>query len=106
MKRKPSKKCALVALLLASFGASAADVGSGHVFHDKNGNGIFDRNESGVRGVAVSNGREVVVTNTRGQYALPVSDDTILFVIKPRGWSTALEISRNSFLVDNIIIGQ
>ncbi len=85
-------RCALLAMLVASSGASAADVARGNVFHDKNGNGIFDRNESGVRGVAVSNGREVVATDTRGQYALPVSNDTILFVIKPRGWSTALDV--------------
>ncbi|MEE8306257.1 MAG: metallophosphoesterase N-terminal domain-containing protein, partial [Gammaproteobacteria bacterium] len=85
-------RCALVAMLLTSFDASAADVARGHVFHDKNGNGIFDRNESGVRGVAVSNGREVVATDARGQYALPVSNDTILFVIKPRGWTTALDV--------------
>ncbi len=92
---------ALLAMLLASFDASAADVARGHVFHDKNGNGIFDRNESGIRGVAVSNGREVVATDARGQYALPVSNDTILFVIKPRGWSTALDsdgISRGYYV--------
>ena len=65
-------RCVLVAMLLTSFDASVADVARGYVFHDTNGNGIFDRNESGVRGVAVSNGREVVATDTRGQYALPV----------------------------------
>jgi hypothetical protein len=53
-------RCALVAMLLTSFNASAADVARGYVFHDKNGNGIFDRNESGVRGVAVSNGRRLI----------------------------------------------
>lgn len=84
---------ALVAMVLTSFGASAAEVARGHVFHDKNGNGVFDRNESGVRRVAVSNGREVVVTDRKGRYALPVSDDTILFVIKPHGWTTALDIN-------------
>ncbi len=78
-------------MLVASSAASAAEVARGYVFNDKNGNGIFDRNESGVRGVEVSNGREVVSTNGRGQYALPVSNDTILFVIKPRGWTTALD---------------
>ena len=85
-------RCALVAILMASLGASAADVARGYVFHDKNGNGLFDRNERGIRSVAVSNGREVVATNGRGQYALPVTDDTILFVIKPSGWSTQLDV--------------
>ena len=94
-------RCALMTMLLAPFGTSAAEVARGHVFHDKNGNGIFDRNESGVRRVAVSNGREVVSTDARGQYALPVSNDTILFVIKPRGWTTALDddgISRGYYV--------
>jgi len=86
------KRCVLLAMLVASFGASAADVARGHVFHDKNGNGIFDNNESGIRGVGVSNGREVVATNGRGEYSLPVTDDTILFVVKPRGWTTALDV--------------
>ena len=85
-------RCALVAILLASFGASAAELARGHVFHDENGNGMFDGDESGVEGVSVSNGREVVATDARGQYVLPVSNDTILFVIKPRGWSTALDV--------------
>ena len=85
-------RCALLAMLVASSAAAAAEVARGYVFHDKNGNGIFDRNESGVRGVEVSNGREVVSTNGRGQYSLPVTNDTILFVIKPRRWTTALNI--------------
>ncbi len=96
MSETLSVRCALVAMLLTSFDASAADVARGHVFHDKNGDGIFDRNESGVKGVAVSNGREVVATDAGGEYALSVSDDTILFVIKPRGWITALDTDRIS----------
>ena len=60
---------------------AAADEARGRVFHDKNGNGVFDSGEPGVKGVAVSNGREVVETGGKGQYTLPVTDDTILFVI-------------------------
>jgi hypothetical protein len=37
--------------------------------------------------VRVSNGREVVRTDWRGRYQLPVDDDTILFVIKPRDFA-------------------
>ena len=51
--------------------------------------------------MGVSNGREVVATDAKGQYVLPVSDDTVLFVIKPSGWSTALSvdgISRGYYL--------
>ena len=83
-------------MLMASFTASAADVARGNVYHDKNGNGMFDDAEPGIEGVSVSNGREVVATDNNGRYALPVNDDTIIFVIKPRGWSTALGVDRIS----------
>ncbi|MGI9591304.1 MAG: calcineurin-like phosphoesterase C-terminal domain-containing protein [Myxococcota bacterium] len=38
----------------------------------------------------MSNGREVVRSDWRGRWWLPVDDDTILFVVKPRGWRTPL----------------
>jgi hypothetical protein len=87
-------KRALAALLLAASACASsappADraVVSGVVYHDRDGNGRRDAFESGVRGVAVSNGREVVRSDWRGRWRLPVSDDTILFVVKPRGWRT------------------
>ena len=43
------------------------------------------RQRKGLPGVRVSNGQEVVKTDATGQYSLAVSDDTILFVIKPAG---------------------
>ncbi len=61
---------------------------SGVVFHDRNHNGAQDAFDFGIRGVAVSNGRDVVPTDWRGRYRIAVGDDTILFVIKPEGWST------------------
>ena len=45
----------------------------------------------GIPGVLVSNGREVAVTDGDGRYTLPVSDETIVFVIKPAGWMTPVE---------------
>jgi hypothetical protein len=57
------------------------------VFSDWNGNGRRDPVERGLPGVAVSNGRDVVRTDWRGRYQLPIADDTTLFVVKPRGWS-------------------
>jgi hypothetical protein len=57
------------------------------VFSDRNGNGRRDLLERGLPGVAVSNGRDVVRTDWRGRYQLPIADDTTLFVVKPRGWS-------------------
>lgn len=64
---------------------------SGVVFHDRNGNGVRDRFEFGIRKVPVSNGRDVVLTDWRGRYRLPVSEDAIVFVAKPGGWATPLD---------------
>lgn len=62
----------------------------GVVFHDENGNRKRDPGEKGIPGIKVSNGREIVLTNADGKYETHVSDDTIVFVIKPRGWMTPL----------------
>lgn len=64
---------------------------SGVVYHDLNGNGLRDAKEKGLPGVGVSNGRQVVRTDAEGRYRLPVTDDTIVFVIKPAGWMTPVE---------------
>jgi lysophospholipase L1-like esterase len=58
----------------------------GIVFHDTNGNRQRDEGEQRLPGVKVSNGREIVATNEQGEYELPVTKDSILFVIKPRGF--------------------
>lgn len=60
----------------------------GIVFDDRDLNGLRDDGEPGIEGVKVSNGIDVVLTGPDGRYALPFSDDTILFVIKPRDWMT------------------
>ncbi|MCS7310995.1 MAG: metallophosphoesterase, partial [Armatimonadetes bacterium] len=77
-------------LLWLVWGALAQPMATGVVFHDRNRNGIRDAGEPGVPNVLVSNQREVVKTDAQGRYRLPVDDDTILFVIKPRGWRTAI----------------
>ncbi|MFN7162000.1 MAG: metallophosphoesterase N-terminal domain-containing protein, partial [Fimbriimonadales bacterium] len=80
-----------VGLLLLTFtGAFAQQFATGVVFHDRNRNGVRDAGEPGVPNVLVSNQREVVKTDAQGRYRLPVDDDTILFVVKPRGWMTAV----------------
>ncbi len=56
---------------------------NGIVYEDLNRNNKKDRNEKGIPNVSVSNGVEVVLTNTKGEYTLPVSNDNIIFVIKP-----------------------
>ena len=70
--------------------AEYSQTAKGIVFNDLNRNGKRDPDEKGVAGIRVSNGREIVVTSDEGRYELPVSDDTIVFVIKPRHWATAI----------------
>jgi hypothetical protein len=60
----------------------------GVVYNDLNGNQTFDKDEAGIEGVFVSNGVEIVQTNSNGEYEIPVSDDATLFIIKPRDWKT------------------
>ena len=87
----------LVAVLfLCLIGSSvAADLtATGTVFLDANNNQVKDDNEKGLPGVRVSNGQDVVITDANGQYSLAVSDDTIIFVIKPRGFMTPVDENR------------
>lgn len=76
-----------LSLCLVAGAVHAAEL-RGVVYHDSNENGVRDSNERGVAQVAVSNGREVVLTDRQGRYTLPVEEDTVIFVIKPSGWRT------------------
>lgn len=71
--------------------AARSEEAKGLVYHDANGNGVRDPGEAGLPGVAVSNQREVVTTDAEGRWKLPVTDDTIFFVVKPSGWMTPLD---------------
>lgn len=81
-------------LLLSTFllgTATAQNVAKGIVYEDLNGNFKKDKKEKGIANVAVSNGTDVVLTNAKGEYQLPVGDDNIFFVIKPTGYKVALD---------------
>lgn len=73
--------------LFAGITAYAQNRAVGYVYADVNKNGIKDRAEKGVANVAVTNGQEVVLTNARGYYELPVGNDNIIAVIKPSNYS-------------------
>lgn len=81
----------IVLLLIPGVLAQTSTVARGVVFHDRNGNGVRDPGEPGLRGVRVSNQRLVVRTDADGRYELPVTDDTIIFVIKPSNWAVPLD---------------
>jgi len=58
--------------------------------------------QPGVEGVLVSNGREVVRTDAQGRYTLPLDNESVIFVIKPRGYGVpidpATKLPRFSFI--------
>ena len=71
--------------------AACQDFAQGVVYNDANLNRARDPGEKGIAGVRVSNGRTIIQTDASGAYQLPVDDDTVLFVVKPRGWMTPLD---------------
>lgn len=86
----PSLIAALFFAQEANSPAADTSVAKGRVFEDLNGNRKRDVGEPGIAGIKVSNGREIVRTDADGNYAITISDDAIVFVIKPRGWMTPL----------------
>ena len=79
-----------IGLMLFMTPLFAQNIVKGTVFLDANSNNKFDKKESVIEGVAVSNGREVVLTGKDGKYALPVGTDDVIFVIKPSGYELPL----------------
>lgn len=77
-----------VLAVCVGFPAWSATKAKGVVFHDANGNGERDSDETRLEGVGVSNGVDVVQTDGKGRYEIEVGDDTMIFVIKPSGWRT------------------
>ncbi len=85
---------ALLAISAICAGAKAQSVVRGTVFNDTNHNSVLDTGEKGVKGVGVSNGIDVVQTDSKGRYELPAHDPMIVFVIKPSGYSIPVNDSQ------------
>ncbi len=71
----------------------AAATARGTVFQDTDGSFLRGPASHGVPGVMVSNGHDVVLTDTEGRWSLPVADGDSLFVIKPTGWALPVDPS-------------
>nr|WP_297337903.1 calcineurin-like phosphoesterase family protein [Algoriphagus sp.] len=71
--------------------AFAQEPAQGYVYEDLNENGKKDRKEKGIAAVGVSNGQQVVQTDSEGYYELPVEDGQLIFVIKPSGYQFPLD---------------
>ncbi|PRX96635.1 calcineurin-like phosphoesterase C-terminal domain-containing protein [Allonocardiopsis opalescens] len=72
-------------------GPADPSVLTGHVFVDRDRDSTADRNERGLAGVVVSNGRDVVTTDRRGRYELPVYDNMTVFVTQPSGYQVPVD---------------
>ncbi|WP_309131663.1 calcineurin-like phosphoesterase family protein [Brevibacterium sp.] len=64
---------------------------TGQVFDDINENSTLDPGESGIPGVAVTNGIEVVQTDGSGAYELPVRENMTVSVTQPAGWQVPVD---------------
>ena len=64
---------------------------TGRVFVDRNQNSVSDRGERGLADVLVTNGRDVVRTDSRGRYRLPVFDNMTVSVTQPSGYQVPLD---------------
>ncbi|MEU4361157.1 calcineurin-like phosphoesterase family protein [Promicromonospora sp. NPDC023987] len=63
----------------------------GVVFVDRDQDSEQDRHERGLRGVTVTNGRDVTTTDRRGRYELPVFDNMTVSVTQPRGYQVPVD---------------
>jgi hypothetical protein len=63
----------------------------GTVFEDKDRDGSQDRNEKGVAGVLVSNGRDVVETDGRGRYSVAAFENATVSITQPAGYQVPVD---------------
>jgi len=83
------KRALTFATFFIHFGFTfSQSMATGIVYHDANENGKKDGKEKGIAKIPVSNGIDVVLTDENGKYQLPISNDNIIFIIKPSGYKT------------------
>ncbi len=85
------KNLLTLATLCIAFTAFSQQIAKGYVYDDANQNGRKERREAGIPNVAVSNGSDVVLTDSKGFYSIPVSEGNTIFVIKPSGYKTPVD---------------
>ena len=76
-----------LSLLCALAAVEARGEHAGTVFVDANANGARDVHEAPAEGVAVTNGRAVVVTDDQGHYAMPPGPDGLVYLTRPTGFT-------------------
>lgn len=79
-------------------GEVTRDYVQGRVFDDRNHNSQLDRREKGIKGVMVSNGYDVVLTDRNGYYRLPAKsrglENFTVFVTQPAAYR--VPVSQNN----------
>lgn len=90
-KMNNMKYFVLLFVLLFISKANAQHSFDGVVFVDGNNNGLFDDEERKLPNVLVSNGRDVVSTNEKGEYKISTIKDNLVFVVKPTGYISKLD---------------
>lgn len=65
----------------------------GSVFLDENHNLVRDKGEQGLKDVLVSNGRDVVKTDAKGNWSIQAKKGQIIFVIKPSAYQVPTNAS-------------
>lgn len=75
--------CFILSLLFAAVLQAYAAIVTGVAFLDSNRNGKLDHGEKGLRGVLISNGDTIVVTDKHGGYQLPVITGSSVMPIIP-----------------------
>ena len=70
-----------------------AQIAQGVVFADTNNNGVHETSETGIAGVPLSNGCDVVISNSDGKYEISVAPTEIIFLSKPANYSVPLDES-------------
>jgi len=78
----------LVSYISISYGQNQV---KGKAFIDQNSNGIRDRGEDPVDGLYISNGRDIVSTDKKGNYRIEKLDGRFIFAIKPAGFQFPLD---------------
>ncbi len=87
MRNKTIWLMGLLTLILAV--SCAAATVTGKVFFDANGDGGYQPGEHPMAGVAVSDGRQVVVTSDAGAYRMECEPGSIVYVTLPKGYRAA-----------------
>ena len=87
-EEQPTKQDSNISSQTDSKDRPGQNIARGVVYNDVNRNRKFDSQDIPIKGIRVSNGIDIVKTGDLGRYEIPVSDDCIIFVIKPSGFRT------------------